>query len=157
MRKLISAVAALGLLTVVGVLTVGGQASAESDRVEVLNLTSVTDQEAELDLGDEGFGVGDQFVFSDKLFHEGRQVGVDGGACTITNVDGQTATANCLDSLRLPKGQITVQGLVTFAEDDMALAVAITGGTGAYNTAHGELRLTPVSENVDQLRLRIIH
>jgi hypothetical protein len=59
----------------------------------------------------------------------------------------------------LPKGQVTLQGLVTFSEQSRpTFTVAITGGTGAYRTAHGEATITE-SEDEDApfgLRLELI-
>ena len=56
-------------------------------------------------------------------------------------------------------GQITLQGLVTFGEEaGNGFDVAITGGTGAYRTAHGQATITETEEEdvPDQLRLELI-
>ncbi|MGH8970932.1 MAG: allene oxide cyclase barrel-like domain-containing protein [Actinomycetes bacterium] len=162
MRKLMSIGTALILLTTLGLVAVAGQTAANADDNgdrTVIKLTAVAAQEAELDLGEEGFGLGDQFVFSDWLFRHGEQVGRDGGACTITHVDETTfaATAQCIGTLELPKGQITVQGLVTFTEEDPPFWVAVTGGTGAYKTAKGQMKITPVDEHTDRYRVVLVH
>ncbi|MGH8892838.1 MAG: dirigent protein [Actinomycetes bacterium] len=161
MRKLISIGTALILLTTLGLVTLAGQTAAsagDGDRT-VIKLTAVAAQEAEIDVGEEGFGLGDQFVFSDWLFRGDEQVGRTGGVCTFTHVDEATfaATAQCLGTLELPKGQITVQGLVTFTDEEAPFWVAVTGGTGAYKTAKGQMRVTPVDETTERFRVVLVH
>ena len=134
----------------------------------VLNFATVTAQEAELDLGTPGFGVGDRFTFSDNLLRSGRQVGVLGGECIVVRIEpnpvppGQEPTSamvSCSASVQLARGQITLQGLVTFsAQSGPSVKIAITGGTGAYRTAHG---VATITEGEDEnapggLRLKII-
>jgi hypothetical protein len=56
-------------------------------------------------------------------------------------------------SAQLPDGQITVQGLVTFTGEPFTLAV--TGGTGPYREAAGEVQVTEVSETESLIQLRL--
>jgi allene oxide cyclase-like protein len=162
MRRLISAVSALLLLTTLGVVAVAGQTSADDNsrgRTQTFTLTSKTGPEADLDLGEKGFGLGDQFVFSDTLFRGDKQVGRDGGSCTIVQFTTETepVTVNCVVTLELRRGQLTAQGLITFAEaNDAPFFVAITGGTHAYKTAHGQIRVTSVDDATDLLRVELI-
>ncbi|MFK8908290.1 allene oxide cyclase barrel-like domain-containing protein [Streptomyces sp. YS-3] len=79
----------------------------------------------------------DEFVYSDKLLRDGKQIGEDGSSCQVTKVDGARTTTNCVLSLRLPDGQLTAQSLWTEGSDTVRMAV--TGGTGAYRGASGEL------------------
>lgn len=132
--------------------------SDDNGSTQVIRLVSKPVQETELDLGDKGFGPGDQFVFADDLFRDGKKVGQDGGSCTVVRLDAAAPTVNCAATLSLPKGQVTVQGLVTFAgepEDPEPFVVAITGGTGAYRTAGGELEVDEEPDH-DNLTLRLI-
>ena len=70
---------------------------------------------------------------------------------------GVSFTLQCVVTAELPKGQIAAQGLVTFlAATEEPSTVAITGGTGRYRTAHGELTLREITDTVDSLRFRII-
>jgi hypothetical protein len=55
----------------------------------------------------------------------------------------------------LPQGQITVQGLIDFT-DPGPFTLAITGGTGAYRTARGEVEVTEESPEVDRIRFKLI-
>jgi Allene oxide cyclase barrel like domain len=130
-------------------------------KVQVIQLVARTVQEAFLDIDrNQGPSLGDQIVFSDNLFRNGKKVGTDGGACTVTNVskDLSKVTANCVATLSLRRGQITLQGLVTFTETGQPppFFVAITGGTGAYRTAHGEMTVTAVSQTEERYTLHLI-
>ncbi len=163
MRKLIGAITALTLLTTLGVVvTFAGLSAADdnpSSQKQTFTLTSKTGPHSELDLGEPGFGLGDQFSFSNSLYRGDKKVGRDGGWCTIVDFTEQTepVTAICVFTVELPKGQITMQGLLTFSETGPDSVVAITGGTGAYKTAHGQV--TIIGNDVDdtqQLRFRVI-
>jgi hypothetical protein len=166
MRKkfLLSAMLAL-LLAVAG----GSLASATSnddgdDATRVINLTATTVQNADIDLGKSGLSLGDRFVFSDDV--SGDEVGTDGGECVIVRLDPKDATeANlkavtqqCVVTLSLPEGQITGQGLITFTNTPTQepFTVAITGGTGDFRTAHGEVQVTEQSETVAKLTVKLI-
>lgn len=135
------------------------QASGAS--VEVLRLVAIEVDSTFLNLGDPGFSLGDQVVFTNDLFKRGTKVGKDGGTCTLVRLaeDG-SASFQCLGTNELPDGQITVQGMVTYGpgeeikEDPFLLA--ITGGTGAYKTAHGQVRVIEVSSQKLHLTFRII-
>lgn len=158
MRKKLGLVAVLALLLSAagGSLALAGDSSGD-DGTRTIHLTAKAVQETEVDVGEQGFGQGDYFVFGDDLFRDGEKVGTDGGTCTFVRVEEASATANCVVTLSLPKGQVTVQGLVTFAgEGDAApFVVAVTGGTGAYRTAHGEVEVDPNGDE-ERLTLKLI-
>jgi hypothetical protein len=154
MFKRISLAAALTLVLVIlfGTFAQAGSSSSStpasnnSNDKQRLVLISRTSQEAEIDVGKKGLSLGDYFVFSDKVYQHGKRVGTDGGTCTIVHIKykGKTPkaiTVQCLVTASLPKGQITTQGLVTFplAGPSKPFKIAITGGTGAYKTAHGQI------------------
>jgi hypothetical protein len=89
---------------------------------------------ADVDTGDAGESPGDYFLFESRLLHPhtGDVVGVDSGKCMIairTFVCDATARIN-------GKGKIVVAGAF-FSENDGVLP--ITGGTGAYREAAGQL------------------
>ena len=160
-------IAVLALALAIGVVSLVPAAAAAA-RVTVINLTLRTVQEAELDLGTPGFSVGDRFVFSDNVFRNGRRVGVLGGECTLTRLrpnplpEGQEPTSGtfqCVATVRLPRGQLTFQGLFTFSEQaGPRVRIAITGGTRAYRNARGQAVLTESEDEnePDHLRLRVI-
>lgn len=94
-----------------------------------------------IDLGTPGPGIGDRLVFSNPIFDTaGQQVGRDGAECVIVRVDPneppeRQQVVQCTISVLLADGQITVQGLAQGTENFFA----ITGGTGAYRKARGEV------------------
>jgi hypothetical protein len=99
-----------------------------------------------LDLGEPDFSQGDEFVFTNDLFRGGTKVGEDGGSCVVTRLTAAgAATFNCIGSNYLPGGQITVQGLVTYGPDEEIKEepyfLAITGGTGRYEDAAGQVKV----------------
>jgi hypothetical protein len=110
--------------------------------VQSIKLTSTTAQENYLDAAPTGeLSVGDSLVFSEDLFKGTKRIGDAGGRCTTVRIDGAAAVAECTETFRLPDGQIVAQGLVTFdpAGGDVAPTWAITGGTGAYRMARGDV------------------
>jgi hypothetical protein len=164
MHKKLTVAVVVALALVVASITLASASSpsassattGDKDRVQVIHLVSKSIQEVELDLGEPGTSLGDQFVLSNNLFRDGKKVGTSGGTCSITffTEDFSTLTANCVLTLSLPRGQITVQGLVSFT-DPHPPVVAITGGTGAYRTAHGEMKVR-FAEAGDRLTLFLI-
>lgn len=94
-----------------------------------------------VDTGAPGPSIGDRLVFSNPMFDTaGQQVGRDGADCVIVRIDPTEPPARqqivqCTISVTLADGQITVQGLAQGTENYFA----ITGGTGAYRKARGEV------------------
>ena len=165
MRKFVIAAAA------VMALASGGVALASDDPPEVsgrtgadhkIALTGKTTQLNLLDLGDQGFTLGDQIAFSDDLLSKpnGKPAGLDGGACTlirVTDADAQTGTVQCLITYSLKGGQVTTQGLLTLTNGGFlgTQVAAITGGTGPYGDARGESTLEFVRPGELTITLRI--
>lgn len=108
----------------------------------VIQLTGRSVIAETIDLGEPGLSVGDSIVISDDLFQDGEKVGVHGGTCTVVRVGA--VLLHCVVTFMLPDGHITAQGLVTpeLAEEQ----VAVTGGTGTYTTAQGELTVLEEGE-----------
>jgi hypothetical protein len=130
----------------------------DDDEVEVIRVLATIVQEADLDLGEEGESVGDQFVFSEDLSRHGERVGISGATCTLVRLEPVSATVQCLATAELAKGQITAQGLVTFSEETEGepFRLAITGGTERYKEAHGQVTVVEVSETEARLTFHII-
>jgi hypothetical protein len=145
----------------IAVATASGTDTRPGDgkHVEILHLRTVDVAEQFIDLGDPGFSQGDQNVFTADLFMDDRRVGFDGGTCTVVRIhpDG-SSSLQCLGSNSLPDGQLTVQGLVsTSAEGELQpFELAITGGTGRYKTARGQVNGRPISETSLDLVFRIV-
>lgn len=140
----------------------GGNSPARSVEQEplVLELLAQDVTETYIDLGDPDFSQSDQFVFHNDLFRGRRLVGRDGGLCTVTRVTAKGATTVfCSGSNSLPGGQITVQGLIDYAPGQEfkqePYSLAITGGTGEYRTARGEVTITELSTRESVVTFRI--
>jgi hypothetical protein len=71
-----------------------------------------------------------------------KKIGTSDLTCTIVRLDlpKHFFAAECFNTTVLPGGQITAQGYVTSDEiEKVPFKQAITGGTGVYKRAHGEL------------------
>jgi hypothetical protein len=90
-----------------------------------------------IDLGKKGDSLGNQLAFGNPVYDAAnkKQVGRDQGICVRTVVG---KSWECFWTVVLPAGQITVEGPYYDTADSM---LAITGGTGAYRDAHGQMRL----------------
>jgi len=93
--------------------------------------------DAVTDLGAKGDSAGDVLTFNNEIFAEDNRtkLGTDNGFCVRT-VAGRAW--ECFWTLTLEKGQITVEGPFLDAGDSV---LSITGGTGAYEGARGEMGL----------------
>lgn len=89
------------------------------------------------DVAPAGDSVGDTLGFANPVFdaQNTKQVGTDNGACWRTAVG---KSWECVWTLLLSDGQITVEGPYLDAGDSV---LAITGGTGVYQTARGQMTL----------------
>jgi hypothetical protein len=130
----------------------GGTAVAAADGKDkrTLRLVATENQFEFLDFLTEGPSLGDEIVFSERLFERGREVGESGVVCTVTEVVApyDVLMFQCIGTLSLRRGQITLQGLIEVQgeEDPGPFTVAITGGTGAYRGAGGEAVVRDVGD-----------
>jgi hypothetical protein len=144
--------AAVALIALgVGAVTPALGSSGDDDKEWTIRVVSVIEEEAFVDLGDEGESLGDQFLFTSKFLKGGEEVGHDAVVCTIVSLERQEA--QCVATAWFSDGQITAQALVSFAEDPPA--IPITGGSGKYTGAEGEIHIRPVSETKDILTFRL--
>ncbi len=101
---------------------------------------------------------------TENLLRQGKKVGTDHAGCTLTRLEPPTGTskrlaAPCLVTLALPEGQITLQGVRTgslSSRQPPRFTLAITGGTGAYKTAHGQVRIVDLNVTDSRLTLTLI-
>jgi Allene oxide cyclase barrel like domain len=140
MRKLILSIAAAALAA--ASLTALSPASAHDHHGRVVKLTTKTLVESRVDVGEPGPTLGDGNVITEDAYRDGKKVGSSDLACTILRLDlpQHFFGAQCFNTTVLPDGQITSQGYVTSDEiEKVPFKQAITGGTGAYRGARGEL------------------
>jgi len=90
-----------------------------------------------VDLGPHGDSRGDLLAFSNPVFDatNSTRVGTDEGSCVRT---APGRSWECEWTLRLPKGHLVVQGPFFDTRDSM---LAITGGTGVWAQARGQMVL----------------
>ncbi len=81
-------------------------------------------------------------MFSNKLLQGGNQAGHGGAVCTTVSL--QRHEARCVATHSFPGGQITAQALIIL-DSSAPYAAAITGGSGKYQGADGEVVVRPVS------------
>ena len=136
MRRVAIAALVIVAAACVTVVFMVAMPSEAADR-QVFDLEVLQDNNSLADVGATGLSVGDEYVYANVLGRNGKPVGTDGSSCLVTAIDGDKVTTNCVLSVRLPDGQITAQSL--WSTGDPAVSMAITGGTGAYRGASGEL------------------
>lgn len=153
MRKTLTVALALGLIgATLGFYAVSSAADESGRTIRLLQrVTSLTF----VDNGDKGDGPGDQEVFAGDLFKlekgnkPGKRLGRSGVVVTVVSIDQKTNDAEALGvaTYVFPEGKITGQTLVKFSEN--VFTAAITGGTGKFRNARGEVELRdiPDSEN----------
>jgi len=131
-----SVAAALVAGSVFAATSAGGSSTAATIR-----LFEHDTSQANLDLGDPGESLGDEFVVAGDTFdHKGGTRRGRLAAVFTTVSTGAGGEANVVASFSLPGGQISTQGLLVtprlFA--GKTLRFSITGGTGRYRHARGE-------------------
>jgi hypothetical protein len=137
---------------------------AHSRDVQTVQLRASSFADKDFDVEPPDPSLGDHFVATEDLFRKGHKVGDDHATCTVTRIEPrtgapETATVQCLVTLMLPEGQITAQGTRVAdldAQEPPRFVLAITGGTGAYNAAHGTLRVVDLNETDSLLTLELI-
>jgi hypothetical protein len=151
MRRLILATAVVVLsLTAAGATFAGAKGSAKHHAQRTLTIFAVTpkDRIAVLPGQAGAFSLGDRVAFSDALLTSkgGATLGNDGGACTVTQVTNAATGSGvllCAVTFSLPGGDIETQALNTLTNGGFSgtQAGSITGGTGKYRRASGELSI----------------
>jgi hypothetical protein len=107
-----------------------------------------------VDVGQKGLSVGDLAIVGDDLNREdGTHAGDFSQVCTVVSASGGpfTSTYECSGTIHLPNGTITQQG--SFVPHDPDQLDAISGGTGAYQSARGEIETQAVADRIT-IRLR---
>jgi hypothetical protein len=118
------------------------QRDGNAGRVQVLHVTRATGTDVILDLDHSGTAthpapdsIGDEDVFTADFYIGDTKVGFDGGVCKLVR---QPAFHHCVATNSFAKGDLTVQFLADFSQSTPG-HFAITGGTGAYRGANGEV------------------
>jgi hypothetical protein len=124
------------LLAVTAALALAAGAASASPK-KVIRVVERADTDAVTDTGTKDDSAGDILTFANPIFDEknAKQVGTDQGFCVRT-VAGKAW--ECWWTIFLDGGQMTVQGPFYDKGDSV---LAITGGTGKYAGARGEMKL----------------
>ncbi len=134
-----------GIAVVAVVLGAVSPAVGSSAGNQTIRVTAVfTEFDPNIDLGAPGFSLGDEVVFSGNLLQNGKQVGRIGVVCTfVSTANADRVEAQCPTTSILPGGQITTQG--TIVNRSLNFTLPITGGSGRYDRAQGQLVARDVS------------
>ncbi len=126
--------------------TVAGHGDGDHRLVVVSRNETATD----IDNPPEGPSQGDETAITSPLFRAGKKVGRIDAHVVVTEVnfeEGVFAFQVTFTST-LPGGQIVSTGVAVFTEESQnSFTAAITGGTGRFDDAGGDVRVTFVSEN----------
>ena len=137
------ALAVLGLAVAMLVINTGVFAAHANSAMNIHVIEhAVTDTVGDADNGAPSpDALGNVLAFHNPVFDpaDKKQVGVDNGQCTRTIADSTNGVWECFWTVILAGGQITVEG--PFNDNFTDTTLAITGGTGAYKDAHGQMRL----------------
>jgi len=141
----LSAAIAVVALAVGVIVPAGAGDNGDGRTIRVLE---ITDEQAFVDVGEEGLSLGDELVFHSNLLKRGNKVGHDGGVCTLTSLEeGAVGEFQCVVTAWFENGQITGQGLIQPTEEfPEHFTIPITGGSGAYEGADGEVDVVQKTE-----------
>ena len=133
----------LSLLALTGFVSLGIAASVGSGPASAgdeMKMVEHADTDAVTDTGASGDSAGDVLTFANDVYDadDKNKVGGDQGVCFRTVVG---KAWECFWTLNLDKGQITVEGPFYDAGD---FVLSITGGTGDYKDARGEMALSAI-------------
>jgi len=139
MKNLASAFVIFALAIVfAGVATLAaGQSNMPSFQTTTLKVVEHATTDTVADTGETGDSIGDVLGFANEVFDETNtaKVGSDNGSCVRTAVG---SAWECIWTIMLDGGQLTVEGPFNDASDSV---LAITGGTGDYMGARGQMTL----------------
>lgn len=142
MKKALSiAAAALAVVLVAG-LVAQARTTHHSTRATTVHVIEHATTDVVIDTGKTGDTTGDLLTWHNKVFDETdtTAAGRDQGECT--RISPKQGTWECTWITWVAGGSITVEGPFYDTKDSV---FAITGGTGAYKDATGEMQL--VSKN----------
>ena len=158
MRKFAVLGATLALLagTIAAVSIASASAAAKhaaADSVKVLHLISHDTSVQVIDIGQKGPSPGVQLIETTVDFQHGTRVDRSVLNCVLITIIGRAMDVLCHGDLVFNDGQVEFHGETNF---HTPFAIAVTGGTGAYQNVGGQLtleRTLPDGNDVETLRL----
>jgi hypothetical protein len=154
-RKSIGAALAVAALALAGTASADTADKAHGSHDRTIRLVEGNKelQPTFVDIGKPGPSVGDLAIHSDSVLREdGSQAGTFRQVCTLTDLVGSpfTSTFECTGSITLKDGTIALEGPFTPSQPENV--AAITGGTGRYTAAQGEI---VVRAEADQIIVKL--
>ncbi|MFD4994729.1 allene oxide cyclase barrel-like domain-containing protein [Streptomyces buecherae] len=128
--------------------------ASEKARVDVIDIKLKNEQHAVTDLGPAGPSLGDYNSFSGRAIRDGREVGLGAGSCKTVHIEGDKATTQCVITVEIGRGSVTMQSLAP--KGGSSLDMAITGGTGAYAGARGTAHYWAIGTPDECMRVRLL-
>lgn len=119
----------------------GGFASASSSGAaaepQTITLIDKTVTQQLVDVGAKGFSIGDEFIFTSQFWNLARthRLGLLHAVCTFDSAAGQ-GSAHCVGTAHLRGGTLEFAGE---SANGPVSVFAITGGTGRFIGAHGQV------------------
>jgi hypothetical protein len=139
----VASVAVAVVALAVGVVSPALGSSGVAAKHRTIRVTAVVTELNLVDLGAQGPSLGDEIVFAEKLLNSGNQeVGHQGAVCTTVSLARHEAQCNATYSF--PDGQITAQALIILGSK-APYDAPITGGSGKYQGAEGEIHVRSIS------------
>ena len=134
---MVATLVAVTLLVSMAVLTQGASPEPSSGAM-AFTVVEHADTDTVIDAGATGDSIGDSLAFGNPVFdaQDATQVGRDEGVCFRTNPG---VAWECTWTTILADGSLVVQG--PFNDDGSDSILAVTGGTGAYDGASGQMTL----------------
>jgi len=124
------------------------------EQPRTLRFNALTTHQSLLDHGRRGLSVGDVVISDGRLFGlDQRLIGTFGTYCTVVDL-GRRAAYQCDGHDSLPGGQILFAGETVPSK--RVQVVAITGGTGDYAEARGQLSLVRLKPRLTQVSMVIL-
>ena len=153
-KKLVLSALGVAVVAAVAIVAVGvASASSGITTPTTLHVQLRGGTSTFIDTGAKGPSAGDRVVLNQAAYFASdlsKQVGT--GVVTITLVGGANDTQD-VANLVLPGGQIAVEGMQGNAR---SFTLAVTGGTGAYQNARGQVQVSLKPHNVSNVTVDLI-
>lgn len=133
----ITGVGIVAALSAVGITAAQGRTPVHQQRPDVFTVVERAVTDTTVDTGPKGDSRGDLLAFANPIYDAANRVriGKDNGSCVRTKVG---AAYECSWTVTLKGGSLVVEGPFYDSADSI---LAITGGTGKWSGARGQMRL----------------
>ncbi|MGI9253320.1 MAG: allene oxide cyclase family protein [Thermomicrobiales bacterium] len=152
MRRSLITVAAVAVTLPLGILIGQFDLQGASARDEIIVMEHAS-SDTVIDNGDPGDTAGDTLVFANDIYDadDVNLIGSDQGSCVrvkaASKKDAVDGLWECNWTVSLADGNLSVQG--KSVDDGTATTLTVTGGTGAYASASGEMLLEPINDGAE--------